>query len=81
MKLGCPTADEIDRIAEAKATRDVLVHNRGMASRVYESKAGKLARFTDGHKIDISEDYHRHTWELIRKTVTDVSNAAIAKVS
>src|SRR4029079_13431412 len=25
-KLGCPTADEIDRIAEAKATRDALVH-------------------------------------------------------
>ena len=79
-KLGCPTADEIDRIAEAKASRDVLVHNRGIAGKVYESKAGKLARFVDGQRIDIPEHYHRETWELIRKVVTDVSNAAIAKV-
>lgn len=80
VKLGCPTAGEIDRITEAKASRDVLVHNRGIAGKLYESKAGNLARFKDGEKIDIPEHYHRETWELIRKVVTDVSNAAIAKV-
>jgi hypothetical protein len=80
VKLGCPTADEIDRIAEVKAARDVLIHNRGIAGKAYESKAGKLARFTDGQRIDIPERYHRETWELIRKVVTDVSNAAMAKV-
>jgi hypothetical protein len=80
VKLGCPTADEIDRIAEAKASRDILVHNRGIAGKAYESKAGKFARFTDGQRIDIPERYHRETWELIRKVVTDVSNAAMAKV-
>jgi hypothetical protein len=31
VKLGCPTEDEVDRIAEAMASRDVLVHNRGIA--------------------------------------------------
>jgi hypothetical protein len=80
VKLGCPTADEIDRIAEAKASRDVLVHNRGVASKTYESKAGKLARYKDGQRIDIPEHYHRDTWELLRKVITDISNAAIAKV-
>jgi hypothetical protein len=79
-KLGCPTADEIERIAEAKASRDVLVHNRGIAGKLYESKAGTLARYKDGQRIDIPEYYHRETWELIRKVVADVSNAAIAKV-
>jgi hypothetical protein len=79
-KLGCPTPDEIDRIAEAKASRDVLVHNRGVASRTYESKAGRFARYKDGERIDIPEHYHRETWELIRKVITDISNAAIAKV-
>jgi hypothetical protein len=79
-KLGCPTADEIDRIAEAKASRDVLVHNRGIAGKIYESKAGKVARFTNGQRIDIPEHYHREIWDLIRKVVTDVANAAIAKV-
>ena len=79
-KLGCPTQAEIDRIAEAKASRDALVHSRGVASKTYESKAGKLARYKDGERIDIPEHYHREVWELIRKVVTDISNAAIAKV-
>jgi hypothetical protein len=77
--LGCPTADEIDRIAEAKASRDVLAHNRGIASKTYESKAGKLARYKEGDRIDIPELYHRETWELLRKVVDDLSNAASAK--
>ena len=80
-KLGCPAADEIDRIAEAKASRDVLVHNRGIANKIYESKAGHLARFKEGTRMSIPEHYHRETWELIRKVITDVSNAAIAKAT
>lgn len=81
VKLGCPTLSEIDKIAEAKASRDVLVHNRGIASKTYETKAGNMARFKDGQRIDIPEHYHRETWELVRKIVTDISNAAIAKVT
>jgi hypothetical protein len=79
VKLGCPTADEIDRIGEAKASRDVLAHNRGVANKTYESKAGKVARYKEGDRIDIPEHYHRETWELIRKVVADISNAASAK--
>jgi hypothetical protein len=79
VKLGCPSPDEIQRFTEAKASRDVLEHNRGVANKVYESKAGNLARYTDGQKLDIPEHYHRQTWELVRKLVTDISNAAIAK--
>jgi hypothetical protein len=80
VKLGCPASDEIDRITEAKASRDVLVHNQGVTSKIYEAKAGRLARYKDGHRMDIPEHYHRETWELIRKVITDISNAAIAKV-
>jgi hypothetical protein len=78
-RLGCPTPDEIGKFSEAKASRDVLVHNRGVASKTYESKSGNLARYKDGQRIDIPEHYHRATWELLRKLVTDISNAAIAK--
>jgi hypothetical protein len=81
VKLGCPTPDEIDWIAEAKASRDVLVHNRRIASKTYESKAGRLARYKDGQRIDVPEHYHRETWELIRKVITEIANAAIAKVA
>ena len=80
-RLGCPTPDEVNRIAEAKATRDVFVHNRGVANALYRSKAGPLARYEDGQRVDIPEQYHRDTWELIRKVVGDISNAAIVKVT
>lgn len=73
-RFGCPSPDEINRIAEAKASRDVLVHNCGVASKTYESKAGRLARHEEGHRIDIPEHYHRQTWELLRKVVMDISN-------
>jgi hypothetical protein len=79
-KLGCPTSDEAERIAEAKASRDVLVHNRGVAGKIYESKAGRLARKIAGQRIDVPEHYHRETWELIRKVIVDISDAAIAKI-
>lgn len=79
--LRCPTPDEIERLAEAKATRDVLVHNRGVATKTYESKAGRFARHTNGQRIDMPEPYHRETWDLIRKIVADVSNAAIGRVT
>jgi hypothetical protein len=80
VKLGCPTPDEIGRIAEAKASRDVLIHNRGVTNKTYEAKAGKFARFQDRQRIDISMQYHREIWELVRKIITDMTNAAIAKV-
>lgn len=75
-RLGCPTTGEIERIAEAKATRDVLIHNRGIANRIYVAKAGRLARYADGQRIDVSEPYHRGVWELLRKVAAD---AALAK--
>jgi hypothetical protein len=81
ISLGCPTSNEVERIAEAKASRDVLVHNNGIANKTYESKAGSLVRFHDRDEIDIPEQYHRETWELIHKVVSDVSRAAIAKLS
>lgn len=79
-KLGIPTVDEVDKIAEAKASRDVMVHNRGIANEIYVSKAGRLARHSAGQRIDIPEHYHRETWELIRKIVEGVTEAATAKL-
>jgi hypothetical protein len=80
-KLGCPTPDEIDRITEAKASRDVLAHNRGVANKTYETKAGRLARYKEGQLMDIPEHYHRETWQLLRKVIADISDAAIGKFS
>ena len=80
MKLGCPTPEEIERLAEAKASRDVLSHNRGVANRVYGQKAGRLARFEDGQRIEIDGPYFRAAWELLLKIADDVCGAALGKV-
>ena len=77
--LGCPSAGEIERIAEAKANRDALVHNRGVANRIYVTEAGRVARYADGQRIDVSESYHRGVWGLLRKVAADVSESAVAK--
>ena len=79
VRLGCPTADEIDRLAEIKATRDIVVHNRGLANRTYEDKAGAKKRCNAGERLDIAEQYHRDSWQLIKKVVADVSAAVLTK--
>jgi hypothetical protein len=78
-KLGCPSTLEIEKISEAKATRDILAHNRGVANKIYESKAGKAARYKDGDRVEIPEHYHREMWELMRKLIKDMSDASVAK--
>ena len=78
-KLGCPTDDEIAQLAEAKASRDVIIHNRGIVNDVYLSKAGPRKRFELGKRLEITEAYHRQTWNLFRKIVADLCDAALAK--
>lgn len=80
-KLNCPSREQVEQFAEAKATRDVLVHSRGVANRTYLSKAGRLARSADGERIDITQQYHRATWNLLRVMVADIATAAVEKAS
>lgn len=79
VNVKCPTADEIARLAEAKATRDVLAHNRGIASPTYVQRAGPRARCNLGERVEVTETYHRETWELLCKVVADVASAAAAR--
>lgn len=81
MKLGCPNADEIAIFAEAKATRDVLVHNRGLVTKTYAGKAGKLARYEIGEQVEIMEPYHREVWATLCKVAGDIGDAAILKAA
>jgi len=79
-KLGCPTQDEIERFAEAKSSRDMLVHNLGRVNQKYLEKSGSRARYSLGQQIEITAQYHRETWELTRNLVEDLTSAAIAKL-
>ena len=79
--LGCPTGDQIEQLAEIKASRDVLAHNNGIVNSTYVTKSGNRARYQNGEKLEIPEPYHRESWELIRKVVRDLSAAALGKMS
>jgi hypothetical protein len=79
-KLGCPEPDDIDRLAEIKASRDTLVHSRGVANETYLAKSGSGARCQIGERLEFSDQYHRESWETIKRIVRDVSDAAIRKI-
>lgn len=81
VRLGCPSANEIERIAEIKASRDVLVHNKGIANTVYADKSGGRARCHAGDRLEIPEAYHYQSWTLLRKVVTDLAEAATKKAT
>lgn len=80
-KIPGPSTEEIEQLAEIKASRDILVHNSGVVNDVYLAKAGARARFALGETLVIPDDYHRASWEAIRKIVGDLADAVIAKVS
>jgi hypothetical protein len=76
VKLGCPAEDEIERIAEIKAARDLLIHNSGFVNKTYLEKAGAKARFSVGEKVVIDDQYFDECWQLAKKLVEDITNAA-----
>lgn len=79
--IGCPDSATIDRLKEAKASRDVLVHNNGIANPLYVDRSGLAARFKPGEALDVSEGYLRETHERLRDTINNMADAAIAKLS
>lgn len=81
VKLGCPTDDEIERIAELKAARDLLIHNAGIVNKTYLDKAGTKARYAVGDKVLIDSLYFSDCWLLAKKLVDDVTSAAKRRLS
>jgi hypothetical protein len=81
VKLGCPTDQEADALAEVKAVRDVLEHNAGVVNDIYVRKAGAKARYAAGDRVEIDGGYHLESWRLIKKVVADLTAAAATKLA
>jgi hypothetical protein len=81
VKLGCPTDDEIERIAEMKAARDLLIHNAGIVNKTYLEKAGTTARYAVGDQVVIDSPYFRDCWMLAKQLVDDLAAAAKRRLS
>lgn len=79
VKLGVPSDPQVDAFAELKATRDVFVHNRGIANDLYLRKSGTLARATEGQPLDLPDQYVHDAWLVCHQLVVDVGTAAAAR--
>ncbi|MFQ2147348.1 hypothetical protein ACK33U_01865 [Aeromonas jandaei] len=73
--------DMMSKIAEAKASRDILVHNNGIVNHIYIHKSGNASRFSIGEKIDISGHYTRDVWVLLSESLLHIVDALILKYS
>jgi hypothetical protein len=71
----------IQQIAEIKATRDILVHNNGVANRAYLKKTGSAARFSDGARVNVNEPYHLQSWQTLLSTMIALLDASIGALS
>jgi hypothetical protein len=75
-----PPVEQVERIAEIKASRDILAHNAGIVNAIYLEKAGRLARYgREGERLEITQQYHRKSWEHIRDVVRTITTAAHEK--
>ncbi len=79
VNLNRPTDEQIERLAEIKASRDILVHNRRIANETYRDKAGTRALNAAGQRLAVQELYLRDSSLLIRTVVEELSTGAIAK--
>ena len=71
---------DVCRIAEAKATRDLLVHNSGIVNDIYIQKAGSLARYKVGETVTISSDYALEAWQLLSRATIAVIDTMAQKL-
>lgn len=72
-------AEDLAKIAEAKAARDILVHNAGIINQIYLNKSGSAARFLIDQKIDVSGEYTLSIWKLFVELLITITDSIIHK--
>jgi len=65
--------------AEVKATRDIYVHNGGIANEFYIQKSGDLARAEDGEPLPLDEDYFSSAITCMKGIVQSVYTGLLKK--
>ena len=78
--VASPSAIDIAKLCEIKASRDILAHNNGLANSTYISKSGALARVRDGDPIDVSPAYWVNSWQHLREIVETVGSLVASRV-
>lgn len=60
---------------EIKATRDILVHNGGIANAIYCQKAGAKARAADGDTLRVERAYFEHVVVTLKSLIGGICSA------
>jgi len=79
INLGIPEAEEINQLAEIKASRDILTHNAGRVNAIYMTKSGSRARYKIGDQIEITYEYFDESYDLIEELIKNISNRSIKR--
>jgi hypothetical protein len=79
INLGLVGASEINRLAELKATRDIVAHHAGIANDIYVRKAGGLARACPGESLSVSRPYVYDSADFLKRLVSDLTDAAYTR--
>jgi len=64
---------------ELKATRDIHIHNKGVANGIYLTKAGVLARVNSGHYLPVTLQYFLEMYEQCLQ-LTEVLESALYEI-
>ncbi len=68
-----------DSFAEIKATRDIIVHNSGIANEVYISKAGTQARGSVGERLKADAAYFKSAIHTMKRLTHSVYSKTMQK--
>jgi hypothetical protein len=79
--LGAPDVAQQEQLAEMKAARDCLEHNRGVVNADYIHKAGGAARYSEGDRVQIDEPYLLECFTLLRGVIEAMFASAVAASS
>lgn len=80
VNITAPSKDQIDAISEIKASRDIIVHNEGIANEIYISKAGSLSRAKSGDRLAFDHVYAFESWKILNTVIKDVGQQISKKI-
>ena len=80
MKIPDVDDAQIGRLAEAKASRDVLAHNAGVANEIYRHKSGHLARAGVGEPLPVTRLYVYDTSDFLKDLISRLTKGAVDRL-
>ena len=80
VNISAPVSEQIDKICEIKASRDILVHNEGICNQIYLSKAREMARTENNKKLCFDHTYVFESWKVLRETIETVGYEVSKKI-